>query len=506
MKPRGYLFLALGLLCWLAAFLLTAREISRFRAAQAFLPAGTVVAGVPVGGLRQDAARERLELAYTQTPVELLIDGAPVQVSPADLGQRFDAAALLERARPTITDAAALFDRTGQTRADAAAFWDFLLARPEPAVEVQAECSVDSAQMTGWLERELLPRYSLPPTPARIAPGEVAFQPGTPGVTLDLQAALPALAAALCDPARPTVAISSTPQPAPRPTASQLALGLEALVQASGFDGVVEVYAQDIATGAEINFAYASQQPVEPGIAFTAASTIKIPVLVSAYRRAEALDPAVRQALVEMIDLSDNNSTDVVMQSILDPNIAPVQVTEDARSLGLQNTFLAGFFYPGAPLLDRYSTPANARADVTTEPDIYNQTTPAEMGRLIAAIQRCAANGSGLLTETFPNQITQAECGEMLALLQANRKGILIEAGLPEGAVMGHKYGWVTDPADGLMHQASDAAVVQTPGGPFVLAVYLYHPDQLQWEPAVQLNAWLAALMVNYYQPAGAAQ
>jgi hypothetical protein len=94
-------------------------------------------------------------------------------------------------------------------------------------------------------------------------------------------------------------------------------------------------------------------------------------------------------------------------------------------------------FYIGAPQLDRIQTPANQRTDVTTDPDIYNQTTAADMGRLLAAIERCASSNNGLLVNTFSGKILQSECQEMTGLMAKNRKGVLLEAGVPEGTQMG---------------------------------------------------------------------
>jgi beta-lactamase class A len=76
---------------------------------------------------------------------------------------------------------------------------------------------------------------------------------------------------------------------------------------------------------------------------------------------------------------------------------------------------------------------------------------------------------------------------------------VLIEAGLPEGTVMGHKYGWVLDASDGLMHTVSDAAVIYTPAGNFVFTVYVYHPDQLFWDDAQRLIAYLTNAAYGYY-------
>ncbi len=306
----------------------------------------------------------------------------------------------------------------------------------------------------------------------------------------------------MCSPTQRVVQLTTAHADAIPPAINQLGPMLETLTQVSSpsFDGVIEVYFQDLKTGKEINFAYNQGHPVEPGIAFTGASTIKIPVMISAYTKIDgAMSDDLRHHMELMIDLSDNGSTDDVMKAVLDQNIAPVQVTQDMQALGLKNTFLAGFFYPGAPLLDRYQTPANQRTDLSTDPDIYNQTTAADMGHLLAAIQRCAADGSGPLPKTFEGKITQAECQEMISLLIKNRKGLLLETGLPEGTPIAHKYGWVTDSKDGLLHTASDAAIVYTPGGDFVLTIYLYHPQQLPWDDAQRLVARLATAVDNFY-------
>ncbi|HEX9019572.1 MAG TPA: serine hydrolase, partial [Anaerolineaceae bacterium] len=322
-----------------------------------------------------------------------------------------------------------------------------------------------------------------------------------PGATLDLNGAEEKILAAMCSSSQRVVQLSTTPTASSNASLNSLAAVLETLTQVSTYyDGLIEVYFQDIKSGQEINFAYNQGKPITPGIAFTGASTIKIPVMISAYKRIDGAMPAeLSKRMGLMIDLSDNGSTDEVMKQALDPNIGPIEVTQDMKALNLPNTFLAGFFYPGAPLLDKFQTPANQRTDINTQPDIYNQTTPQDMGRLLAAIERCAADGSGFLTQTFSGKITQAKCQEMTDLLKKNRKGVLLEAGLPEGTPIAHKYGWVTDSTDGLLHTASDAAIIYTPGGNFVFTVYLYHPTQLPWDDAQRLVARLATAAYNFY-------
>ena len=74
---------------------------------------------------------------------------------------------------------------------------------------------------------------------------------------------------------------------------------------------------------------------------------------------------------------------------------------------------------------------------------------------------------------------------------------ILHEAGVPDGTRVAHKHGWVT--LFGIMNTLGDAAIVYTPGGNYVLVIFLYHPVQLIWDPASQLVADLSVIVYNYF-------
>src|SRR5262249_29235739 len=144
--------------------------------------------------------------------------------------------------------------------------------------------------------------------------------------------------------------------------------------------------------------------PVQPDVTFTAASTIKIPVLVSYFIQhgKSPIDEATNTIILNMIHQSDNPSTDALMAR-LDPDRGPLIVTSDMHKLGLNNTFIAGYFKLGSPLLERISTPANQRSDVNTDPDSYNQTTTSDMGMLLEDIYQCAQSGGGALVAAFPD-------------------------------------------------------------------------------------------------------
>jgi hypothetical protein len=199
----------------------------------------------------------------------------------------------------------------------------------------------------------------------------------------------------------------------------------------------------------------------------------------------------------EMIEKSGNDPADWLMERVIDKTTAPLDVTDDMKALGLENTFLAGEFYPGAPLLELYQTPGNQRPDLSTDPDVYNQTTPSDIGMLLEDIYQCNQMGGGALMAVFPGEFTEAECQTMLTYLTRNNIGLLLEAGVPDGTQVAHKHGWVT--YFGVMNTLGDAGIVYTPGGDYVLVIFVYNSPELIWEPASELVASISEAAYNYF-------
>ena len=237
----------------------------------------------------------------------------------------------------------------------------------------------------------------------------------------------------------------------------------------------------------------------DPGIAFTAASTVKIPIMVSVFRRMDEPTPQTASDLLEgMIVRSENPPADSLMNTYITPNTGPIFITEDMRQIGLENTFLAGLFAPGSALLQRYITPANQRLDYQTKPDVYNQTTTAELGMLLDDIYQCSQTGGGNFSAVFGNEITQSECQLVINYLTKNKIAVLLEAGLPEGTNLAHKHGWVTE-LDGVIRTILDAGIVFSPGGDYIIVVAMYQPTQLIFNVANQLQAEISAAVYNYF-------
>ncbi len=475
----------------LAAAAIAAFQFVRYLQFRSVYPGGSTIAGLPVGGLTPAEAARRVEKAYA-VPVELHYNGAVIQARPDALGFQLDLESTMAPADPQT-----VFHPLWS------GFWDYLWNRLPAPVHAPMRYKIFTERLQAYLEVEVMPRYDQQPAAALPVPGTTNFLPGHAGFSLNEDQVVVLIQKALESPSNRVVDLSFTHVDVPKPSILNLEVLLKQLIDVSGFDGVTELYFQDLQTGQEIHFAYRMGRELPAGIAFTAASTIKIPIMVSVMRRSpEPLPQSVDTLLANMIDVSENLAADQLMANVIDKNKGPLEVTHDAQALGLQNTFLAGYFFPGAPLLQKIKTPGNQRTDVKTGPDPYNQTNPADLGMLLDDIYQCANVGGGALDAVFPGQFSQAKCKQMLDLLLANKLPTLITAGLPEGTPIAHKHGWIVE-SDGLLHTIGDAAIVYTPHGNFVLSVFMYQPVQLLFDPANNLIADLTRAIYNYFNQVG---
>ena len=452
-------------------------------------PGGMKIAGVPVGGVDPQTASERVLQVYS-SPVEARYGAARIHIDPSIVGFELDIESMM---------AAADLERTGGTFW--IGFWNYLWNRDPEPVEVHLSYSLDESLLTDYLKDEIAARYDEPPTPAQPIPGSTNFAPGIPGRVLDIPRAVRLIADTLRSPSNRVVSLSFVQSTIPRATIDTLQILLKQIISTSGFDGVIGLYMLDLQTGQEIHFALDQGQEisVQPDVSFTASSTIKIPILVSYYIKngSAPVDQQTQAMITEMIRKSDNNASDAMLNRI-DPNTGPLIITQNMKTIGLEDTFLAGFFAPGSPLLQTFITPANSRTDVFTDPDTYNQTTPLDMGMLLADLYQCATSSGGALIAAFPEKINSQICQQIIAYLSTDKIGVLIEAGVPEGTQIAHKHGWITS-SDGVIRNFSDASIVYSAGGNFILSIYAYHPAQIVFDDANVLFADLGAAVYNFY-------
>ena len=471
----------------LIAIVLTTVQLARFSRVRSYLPAGLKIANLAVGGYdRQTAASMILEV-YS-LPIELRYNGSPVHLLPSVIDYKVDIPNMLAAADVERTRKSFWLD-----------FWDYLWGRTEFPTEIPLTASYSEIRLRSFL-KELAERYDTPATAAMPVAGSVNFIAGQPGTTLDIDNSVMLVSAALASNTSRELELplkKTDPNP---PSFGNLEVLLKQIIETSGFDGLAGIYLMNLENAQEIHFAIQKGQvlPVEPDISFTASSIIKIPIMVSSFRRmTDESDQETMKLMTDMVDKSGNEAADWLMDRVIDPKSAPLIVSEDMKELGLKNTFLAGYFSLGSPLLAEFKTPANQRQDINTDPDPYNQTTPSDIGMLLTDIYQCSQNGGGTLTTIFAGQITQSKCQMMNNLLVNNRLPMLLTAGIPEGTQIAHKHGWVS--TNGIINTIGDAAIIYTPGGNYVLVIFLHHQDQLIWDSASLLIAQLSQAVFNYY-------
>lgn len=481
-------WLSIGLL--LGSLALTFFELIAYSRQRARLPQGMSIAGIPVGGLDHERALERLLQTYSE-PVELHYLDQIILILPASVGFRLDHEAML---------AAAEFERT---RTDFwAGFWDFMWNRPGEPTTIPIRAEHSASQLEAVL-RDLAARYDEPPLAVQPVPGSPNFAPGEPGRVLDIGRASQLVGEALAQPAGRRVNLPVVEGEPPRPTLDTLATLIQQNVDVAGFDGLVDFFLTDLQTGEELHFAYYrnAEIPKEPDIAFTAASIIKIGILTAYLRYFDPpFDPEAERWLAQMITQSGNDPADWLMERI-NVDFGPLSVTDTLRDLGLESSFIVGYFHPPPVLLSGGvpRTPGNQRTDINTRPDVFNQTTPSEIGSLLTDIYLCQ-KGGGALIALFPEEIQPEECRLMLDLMAQNNIGLLLEAGVPDGTRVAHKHGWTESPLTSL----GDTGVIYTPGGDFVLSMFFWNDREMVWEPTSHLFAVLTRAVYNYFNPPSA--
>jgi beta-lactamase class A len=481
-------------LSWLAVFFLiaavlfTTLQFVQFSRLRITYPSNMKIADVPVDGLNRQEAAQRLLEAYTM-PVELHYDDQTILFEPSICGFELDLESML---------AAADLERTKQSFWTG--FWDYLWGRQISRFSIPLRADYSEDRLRTYLEDEIASRYDKPPSPAVPQTGTVSFSPGTFGTVLDIDTAVLLIDNSMKSISNRSVNLPRRQTSPPRPSLQNLKTLLLQTIDLNGFDGITGLYMLNINTIEELHFAYQNGVEIStnPDVAFTTGSIVKIPIMTSIFRRInEDEDPETINLLQKMIIDSGNDPADWVMERVIHNSLAPLEITDDMQKLGLENTFLAGEFGLGSPLLKVYKTPANQREDIFTDPDLYNQSTPSDIGMLLEDIYLCADNGQGTFKAVFPEEITQAECQIMIDYLSQNKMPSLLEAGVPDVTTVAHKHGWVT--YNGIMQTLGDAGIIFSPGGDYILVIFLYHPQQLIWDNASFLVGQLSAAIYNFY-------
>lgn len=429
-----------------------------FNSARDKYPADTTAGGVNIAGLTRDEASAKLSEAY-YAPLNLYHQEERVQIDPREVGFAIDTEQMLSEA-----DA-----QKGQ-----AELWqqyvEFVLNHTAEPTTIRLSATHDRNALAEQINT-IASYLDKPATAPQLLTGSGSYEPGQPGYVTDIPTSVDLAEMALYqgDPDKRNVDLALEYQE-PIPFNIQV-LQDQIERQLEAADGMIgSVFIMNLATGEEVN--------INSGQAISGLSILKIAIFLDAYL---ALDQPPNEYVQELFyntaALSSNNNANLLLHIAAgeDNTYQGAQVlTEDMQKIGLVNTFMA-IPYDAAEVATRpstYTTPANSDPNSLFPADTAMQTTAEEIGTLLSMIYYCA-QGEGALPLIFPEEITPEECQAILDLMKQNYEGNLIRFGVPEGVDVSHKHGW-----DLVTH--GDAGIVFTPGGDYVIVMYL-HDEANNW-------------------------
>ena len=422
-------------------------------------PADTTAGGIDIAGLTRDEAAAKISEAY-YAPLNLYHQEERVQIDPREVGFTVDAEQMLNEA-----DA-----QKGQSE-----LWqqyiEFVLDRTVEPTAVRLQATHDRNALTEQITT-IASYLDKPATAPQLLTGSGSnYEPGQPGYVTDIPNSVDLAEMALY-------------QFAPKDRNVDLALAYQEPIpfniqvlqdqierQLAEADGMIgSVFVMNLETGEEVN--------INASEAISGLSILKIAIFLDAYLALnQPPNEYVQELFYNTAVLSSNNNANLLLHIAAgeDNTYQGAQVlTEDMQKIGLVNTFMA-IPYDAAVVSTRpstYTTPANSDPNAKFFADSAMQTTAEEIGTLLSMIYYCA-QGEGALPLIFPDEITPDECQAILDLMKQNYEGNLIRFGVPEDVEVSHKHGW-----DLVTH--GDAGVVFTPGGDYVIVMYL-HDEANNW-------------------------
>lgn len=365
-----------------------------------------------------------------------------------------------------------------------------VLGLPPQVRELPLRYGFNQVKLEAWLQAAAQ-RFDRGPQPARVLPPDAKWASGAGGTsglppgyvgtaytdwrwvvgasgyTLDAAASSRQIQEALTRVQERNAYLVLNETPATTPTIQDLAQALNSYT--ADFPGFAAIYVEDLITD--------QVGTVDADVSFSGMSTLKIILVSALFQRLDGMEkPEIGQWMDYALGESSNFAANLMLRWLGDGDIyAGAQAfTEFARQLGLENTYMQTG-YDDKSQRSSLPTPGNQRDDWNTDPDTHLQSTPEDMGRMLAAIYDCT-EGAGLLMERFPDDFTPQECQHILFYMSHDHFRELIWGGLPE-----KEQSWIVHKHGFAFESHSDVALVWGPTGPYVLSIFLYRPGWLDW-------------------------
>jgi beta-lactamase class A len=476
-----------GLLLILAATLLFMRELSRFSEERQEMSQGLVLGDVPVSGMTRAEAQAYVEQVYG-APVTVMLQGQEIRLNPEEVGFKVDSEAMLSRA--------------GTDETFWSGFWDYLWRRPEQPKRIDLIASYSDELLKGWVA-DVAARYDAPATSAGSRLDTLSFNEGQAGFVLDQEGAVEALDEALMRPVNRTVGFSIEQTDVERPGMDTLSDLLVDYLEGQKYRGVASIYLVDEVTGdqmsLDVDLRGGTPEMVDCDIPYAGLSTMKIPLTEEYFRWLVDIYPYEFDVIEATLTESSNLNANFMLRDIGGGDMfAGTQVVNASMQyLGLENTFMVAPYDEEDPP-EYYSTPAREAVRngecINTNPDPYMQTTAEDLMMMLDMVYQCMAFDGGGLIAAYPGDVKQSECEMMIDVMQQNDEGKLILAGVPEDVEVAHKHGYTYD-------TISDAGVVLSPGGDYVLVIFLWQDVSWIAGTAFPIMEGISTAVFNYFNP-----
>ncbi len=330
-RKRGRAAARIATVCLLASAALTLVHYVRFINTDFPLPNGVTLGGIPVGGLRGDRAIAQLQAVYA-TPVTLHYRESVFQLQPQRVDFRVYGADMLRQL--TLPDA--------PTR-----FWDTLRGRPQlPAPQdIALQASFSQEQLRAFLQ-DVASRYDTSAYAPWSDVNQLVTVISPPAQLLRIDASLPFVEAALQRPTERSAELLFGIRPPDAPTLELLEGQLRDYLKRRSFDGLLSLYLVDLRSGAELqrNWLRAKALPVEPGVAFSGTSIMKLTLLAESYRQVSGGALPYELDLVEKaVTESSNWTSNLLIEWIgdLDAGRGLQRLNQTYEHLGLQSSYEA---------------------------------------------------------------------------------------------------------------------------------------------------------------------
>ncbi len=463
----------LGILC-VAAYVIVQFVI--FQTSLSRLPASWTIGGQAFPDQTVDEALAQLD-EMLQQPITLHYYTSTVRLEPAAVDFTFDFTETLRGAREARMRSSSLTD-----------FLRHLILQPPAPRDIPIVASYSDEKARAFLA-DIATRFDAPPHAPLPQMETMSLGGGQAGHLLNIAASSGPLEDALKSATEREVNLVVDEQAAPAPTIDQLNQLLQAGL--SKFPGAAGVFVKDLQTGQEL--------AINGDVPFSGGGMLKLPIVLEVFRKYEApLDITTTQRVTSTLNTESSNlPANQLLNQIGDGNTAAgaATLTASMSNLGLRNTFLAQPFDQPITATTAISTPANTHPAVATNPSPAGQTTASDMGLLWEMIYQCGRGGGALLV-VYARQLTPAECEELVELVTTNwpadTPALLRNPALAQASVA-HRPG-------GTFDTRGDAALVRSPGGDYVLVVFLNTANQnLDWTAANAVMNDLSRATYNYF-------